>query len=279
MDYIALRVDISGPFQDIIVAELGNAGFESFEDTPTGFLAYIPAHDFDPDNIEGFLREYADFTPIGFAYETIASKNWNEEWEKAFTPVFVTDKIHVRAIFHEPNPAYPLEIVIQPKQAFGTGHHTTTCLMLENMLGLDFVGKRVLDCGTGTGILAVLAHKLDAGYINAYDIDTWSIENTQENLELNQVTGVEVWQGKIASLTHSEPFDFVLANINRNILIAEMPQYEAVMAMGGHILFSGFYASDVALVTDAANKAGLTFVSQQTGFQDWTLLHFEKSAK
>lgn len=279
MEYIALSIDIEGPFKDIIVAELGNAGFESFEDTATGFKAYIPAPDFTPDNIEGFLMEYAQFTSIGYAYETIADKNWNEEWEKAFQPVAVTDQIYIRAIFHPANSNFPYELVIQPKQAFGTGHHTTTNLMLENMLRLNFEGKRVLDCGTGTGILAIMAHKLGAAYINAYDTDSWSIENTQENLALNNVTGVNVWQGKITDLTDTQPYEIVLANINRNILIAEMEHYAQVMAPNGQLLLSGFYKSDIDLVTAAATKAGLTYVNEQSGFETWTVLHFEKSLK
>jgi ribosomal protein L11 methyltransferase len=279
MEYVALSIDIDGPFKDIIVAELGNVGFESFEDTPTGFKAYIPSPDFNPDNIEGFLMEYAQFTSIGYAYETIADKNWNEEWEKAFQPVAVTDQIYIRAIFHPANSNFPYELVIQPKQAFGTGHHTTTNLMLENMLRLNFEGNRVLDCGTGTGILAIMAHKLGAAYINAYDTDSWSIENTQENLALNNVTGVNVWQGKITDLADTQPFEIVLANINRNILIAEMEHYAQVMAPNGQLLLSGFYKSDIDLVTDAATKAGLTYVNEQSGFETWTVLHFEKSLK
>jgi ribosomal protein L11 methyltransferase len=279
MEYVALSIDIEGPFKDIVIAELGNAGFESFEDTPTGFKGYIPSPDFDVSNIEGILMEYAEFTSIGYAYETLPDKNWNEEWEKAFQPVSVTDQIYIRAVFHPANEAFKHQLVIQPKQAFGTGHHTTTSLMLENMLTLKFEGTRVLDCGTGTGILAILAHKLGSAYINAYDTDSWSIENTQENLNLNEVSGVEVWQGKITDLTLTEPFNIVLANINRNILIAEMAHYAAVMAVNGQLLLSGFYKSDIDLVSNAATKAGLTFVKEQSGFETWTVLHFEKSLK
>lgn len=279
MEYVALSVEIEGPFKDIIIAELGNAGFESFEDTATGFKAYIPAPDFNLEAFEGFLMEYAEFTSIGYAYETIADKNWNEEWEKAFQPVSVTDQIYIRAVFHPANDSFPHQLVIQPKQAFGTGHHTTTSLMLENILSLNLQGKRVLDCGTGTGILAIMAYKLGAAYINAYDTDSWSIENTNENLALNLVSGVDVWQGKITDMEATEPFDIVLANINRNILIAEMAQYAAVMAPSAQLLLSGFYKSDIELVADAATKAGLTYVKEQSGFETWTVLHFEKSLK
>lgn len=257
MNYIELAISVSPDFTDILVAELGQIGFDTFTETDNGMLAYIDEAAFDATAASAILTQYAAQTPISYETQTVAQQNWNEEWERNFEPVSVGNECFIRATFHQPQPQFRYEIVINPKMSFGTGHHATTSLMVEHQLALPHMGKRVLDAGSGTGILAIVAEKLGATEIEAFDIDEWPVENAKENLELNHCTHIKVWQGEIDSVKPSAMFDIVLANINRNILLEQIPAYVQHLEKDGSLLLSGFYEHDIADIAAVAASVGL----------------------
>jgi ribosomal protein L11 methyltransferase len=261
MDYIELTLQIDADFVEILMAELGELGFESFVETEDGLEAYVQEEIFDDVAVKQMLEDYAARTAISYQFKKIVRQNWNEEWEKNFQPIQIGEQIYVRADFHESKPDFPYEIIITPKMSFGTGHHETTSMVMEHQLNIDHTNKKVLDVGTGTGILAVLASKLGASHINAFDIDEWSVENTIENVQLNNVSNVTVRQGTI----EDEPkdiYEIVLANINRNILISQIPAYVAFLQKGGELVVSGFYEKDIADIQTVAESVGLKKVAQ-----------------
>ncbi len=257
------------------MAELSNVGFESFVETEDGLLAYIQSDIFDDLAIKNVLEDYANRTAISYTLNAIAKQNWNEEWEKNFQPIAIAQDIYVRADFHSPpQDVFQHEIIITPKMSFGTGHHETTSMVMEHQLNIDHQNKKVLDVGTGTGILAILAEKLGANYISAFDIDEWSVENTIENLELNHCSKVKVRLGTI----ENEPgdlFDIVLANINRNILLQQIPDYFKFMNVGAQLIISGFYESDISDIQSLAASVGLKKVAQLSKNQ-WASIVFLK---
>lgn len=256
MNYLELTVQVDSDFAEILVAELAELGFDSFVDIEDGIQAYITDDLYKDQEVKWILEEYAVKTPLSYSIKAIAKENWNEEWEKNFSPITVTDQIYVRATFHEPDPSFPLEIVITPKMSFGTGHHETTSQVMELQLAIDHQDKSVLDVGTGTGILAILAEKLGASRIAAFDIDEWSVENTLENTQLNQAQHIEVRLGTIAD-EPAEVYDIVLANINRNILLEEIPLYRRFMKDDATLVVSGFYENDMADIQEVAERSGL----------------------
>jgi ribosomal protein L11 methyltransferase len=212
-----------------------------------------------------------------FSYEVtlIPQKNWNEVWESNFEPIQISDKIWVRATFHQPRPEFPYEIVIDPKMAFGTGHHETTSMMLDMMLSVDFEGKKVLDMGCGTGILAILAGRLKAADITAIDYDPICYESTIENAELNGINNIIAICGSKEAIP-DEQYDIILANINRNILLDQMPRYSEVLKPGGEIYFSGFYETpDLDIIKEEAYKHGLKYVSHKKT-KEWVAARFIK---
>ncbi len=261
--------------QDLLINALGEIGFDTFEELDFGFKAYIPSQDFDQEKLDEQLALYSDMFTFSYEITLVPQKNWNEVWESNFEPIEIGDKVFVRATFHQPKPEFPYEIVIDPKMAFGTGHHQTTAMMLELMLENDFTGKKVLDMGCGTGILAIMAAKLRAAAITAIDYDPVCFESTIENAQLNNIENIEAICGSEEAIPNEE-FDIILANINRNILLSQMKRYGEVLKNNGEIYFSGFYESpDLDIITDEARKYGLKYIIHKKD-KDWVAAKFVK---
>lgn len=261
--------------QDLLINALGEIGFDTFEELDFGFKAYIPATDFDQNKLDEQLSLYQDMFTFSYEVTLIPQKNWNEVWESNFEPIEIGNKIFVRATFHQPRPKFPYEIVIDPKMAFGTGHHQTTSMMLELILENDFENKTVLDMGCGTGILAIMASKLGASAITAIDYDPVCYESTIENAQLNHIQNIKALCGS-KEVIPDEQFDIILANINRNILLDQMQRYSEVLKVGGEIYFSGFYETpDLDIITDEARKHGLKYIIHKKN-KDWVAAKFVK---
>ncbi|WP_428330952.1 50S ribosomal protein L11 methyltransferase [Mucilaginibacter sp.] len=261
--------------QDLLINALGEIGFDTFEELDLGFKAYIPATDFDQQKLDEQLFLYKDMFTFSYDVTLIPQKNWNEVWESNFEPIEILDKIFVRATFHEPKPAFPYEIVIDPKMAFGTGHHQTTSMMLEYALETEFEGKKVLDMGCGTGILAIMAAKLNAATVTAIDYDPVCYDSTIENAQLNHIDNIIALCGSKEAIPN-EQYDVILANINRNILIDQMEHYREVLINDGEIYFSGFYETpDLDIITTEAAKYGLKYISHKKN-KDWVAAKFVK---
>lgn len=243
------------PTTDILIAALGEYGFESFVENENGFSAYIPQSAWFDDILNDIdILQNADFD-IKFEKEEIEPANWNETWESNFNPIAIDNQVYIRAPFHEKS-NLAIDLVIEPKMSFGTGHHETTHLMVQLLLGLDLHNKSVLDMGCGTAVLAILSEKLGASYIDAVDIDEWSFENSIENAERNNCSNIHVYLGDASLLVHQK-YDVVIANINRNILLQDMSAYSKVLQPDGILLLSGFYTEDVVDIEQKANLLGL----------------------
>ena len=244
---------------EILMAELAEVGFDSFEDTPTGIKAYIPKDSWNEHILQDiYLLSNPEFT-ISYQITEIEQVNWNEEWEKNFSPIVVEDLCTVRANFHPvPNTRY--DIVITPKMSFGTGHHETTYMMLQQLLPLSLEGAKVLDMGCGTGILAIMAALRGAHDITAIDIDPWCVENATENVQQNNCSFITIKEGDV-SLIAGEQYNLILANINRNILLSDIPAYTQALLPQGLLLVSGFYEEDLPAIKEKCQEVGLTYLS------------------
>lgn len=275
MNYIEIKVSCDELFRDILIAEMAELDFDSFVETEVGFDAYIPEEHFSHPGLQQLFNNYRKQTKIWYELKKVPKQNWNEEWEKNYDPIQVGDDIYVRATFHEPKPEVAYEIVINPKMSFGTGHHETTHQILALQLKVDHQQKTVLDVGSGTGILAIMAAKLGATSVAATDVDDWCIENATENFALNKVEPDWVKQGTIDTLNLTEPYDIVLANINKNVLLAEMAHYAMLTKPGGHLFLSGFYAHDEADILTATSALGFTKM-ESTVKRDWMALLLHK---
>ena len=260
------------PWNEILMAELIEIGFDSFTEEHNGILAYIQKDLF----IEKDLQEISMFSneavEISYTYREMPNINWNEEWEKNFDPINVENQISIRAEFH-PNQNLAHEIIIQPKMSFGTGHHATTYLMIQQMLDMDFENKTVLDMGCGTSVLAIFAKQKGAGKTVAIDIDEWSVENSKENAERNNVE-LEISQGTADNLG-AENFDIILANINRNILISDIPTYVSILNNGGQLLLSGLCFFDVDDILEVCTEQKLS-LKKKLQREEWVTLLLEK---
>ena len=261
--------------QDMLINTLGEVGFDTFEELDFGFKAYIPVDDFDEEKLIEAIAPYRDMFTFSYEITLIPQKNWNEVWESNFEPIAISDKIFVRATFHEPRPEFEYEIVIDPKMAFGTGHHQTTAMMLELMLENDFTGKNVLDMGCGTGILAIMASKLAAAKVTAIDYDPVCFDSTIENAQLNDINNIEAMCGS-KEVIPDDKYDTILANINRNILLDQMQRYSEVLKADGELYLSGFYEKpDLDIIMDEARKYGIKYIIHKTD-KEWVAAKFIK---
>lgn len=240
------------PATEILVAELGEVGFESFVESEDGMIAYIQQTDWNENVLDDiFILNSEEFT-ISYEMEVIEQTNWNSEWEKNFNPIQVDDLVSIRAPFHE-NPNLKYDIVIEPKMSFGTGHHETTHMMVQHLLELDLTDKKTLDMGCGTGILAIFAEMKGAKPIDAIDIDNWCYLNSIENVERNNCSNISVYEGEAALLVDKK-YDVIIANINRNILLNDMHAYMNCLNENGTLLLSGFYKEDIAIIDAEVSK-------------------------
>lgn len=262
------------PAAEILIAELGLFGFESFVETETGLLAYIPSEEHSEDVMNDIQILKSDEFIVEYSVKTIEQTNWNEEWEKNFTPINVDNKVYVRAPFHDAS-TMDYEIVIEPKMSFGTGHHETTHMMIQHLLDLDLTHKSVLDMGCGTGILAIFAAMKNARPIDAIDIDEWCVENTNENIEKNNCEFISVFLGD-AHLLKNQKYDIIIANINRNILLQDLPAYKRCLNNNGILLLSGFYTEDEPLLQSKAKELGFEFLKKFER-NNWLSLRFRSN--
>jgi ribosomal protein L11 methyltransferase len=273
MTYVELTIPVSDPQEsELLVAELGEMPFDSFLEEEGFLKAYIPSHAL-PDwkgRADALLAERGI---TGARYIEIETQNWNAVWESQFSPVEVEGKLVIRAPFHPSTEGDMREIVIMPKMSFGTGHHATTWLMSSEMLSHDFAGKRVLDMGSGTGVLAILAAKMGARAVDAVDIDEWAYNNSVENIAANGVEGtVHPELGDVRAI-RGKKYDTVLANINRNILLADMPAYVETLEDGGEVIVSGILEADIPTIERRAVELGL-WPSAQRIKDGWAVLSF-----
>jgi len=258
---------------EILIAELGEKAFESFIETETGISAFVQKDLWDTNILEDIQILSNPEFKIEYTFEEIEQVNWNEEWEKNFEPIDVDGKCHVRAPFHEKTSA-EYDIVIEPKMSFGTGHHETTHMMIQHLLETDLVGKKTLDMGCGTAILAILAEMKGAQPIDAIDIDNWCYLNSIENAERNNCKHISVYEGD-ASLLVGKKYDVIIANINRNILLNDMQQYVDCLNENGILFLSGFYTEDIPVISESCTSKGLTYVKQFER-NNWVALKFVK---
>lgn len=272
---ISITVSPADPGRDIVISELSDIDFEGFLETENGVEAYIEESQLGVPALEEVLDRIrtAEFE-ISYSSSVAEEKNWNEEWEKNFDPVEIKDLLRIRAPFHESKDGFKEEIIIMPKMSFGTGHHATTSLMSEYLMTTKVDGS-FLDMGSGTAVLAILAHKLGIRDIQAIDIDDWAFENAPENCELNGISDIEVLQGD-ASLLGPKKFNTVMANINRNVLLEDIPVYASVLNKNGQLFVSGFYVEDLDRIKEVATRSGFTFNGNLTK-DNWVSARFIKT--
>lgn len=262
---------------DVLSAVLGEVGFESFVEQEGGIAAYIQTALYDEEALKSALDSFplAD-TTLTYTYKETEDKDWNEEWEKNFfQPIVIGNRCVIHSTFHHDVPQAEYDIVINPQMAFGTGHHETTSLIIGELLEADLQGKALLDMGCGTSILAILARMRGAAPCTAIDIDEWCVRNSLENIELNHVDSISVFQGDASILPDKGPFDVVIANINRNILLNDMKHYVARMNPGARLFMSGFYTDDIPAIREEAERNGLRFVHHKEKNR-WAAVQFEK---
>lgn len=252
---MSFRFPQRGDWKDILIAELDALGYDSFEEQDEGLKAYIRSEEFQPGLFPALktFKEYGE--SISYSHAPLEDRNWNAIWEAGFAPVEIAPNCRIRAPFHE---AVPLEyeLVIQPKMSFGTGHHPTTFLMSQYLLEEDFQGKRTLDMGSGTGVLAILAEKRGASQVDAVDIDPWCIENATENIGLNDCNRIRVFALDEVEFGPGS-YDRILANINKNVLMEQLPSYARLLSEGGALYLSGFYTDDMPDLDAKASEHGL----------------------
>lgn len=266
---------VSETANDIIAALAAELGFESFVESEQGTIGYVPINQYDEQALNEALADFPmPDTKVTFTTCEMEDKNWNEEWEKHFfEPIVVDSRCVIHSTFHKDYPKADFDIIINPQMAFGTGHHQTTRLIISYLLDIELNGKTVLDMGCGTSILAILASMRGAKALTAIDIDEWCVNNSIDNLALNNINNIKVFQGDASSLASEGPFDVIIANINRNILLADMQYYVARMNQGGEIYFSGFYESDLPMIQAEAERHGLRYISHRVE-KDWTAAQF-----
>lgn len=276
MDYIEVSMTgLSAMAAEILPAELTEFGFEAFSEEEDGKLsAFIPSRSFDMMPVANFLEVRSSSMGFSYTLTRIPDRNWNAVWESGYEPVFISGRCMIRAPFHKPCPDAVFDLVIEPKMSFGTAHHETTRLMIETVLGTDIRGRKVLDMGCGTGVLAILACKMGAARVVAVDNDEWAYINAVENAARNNAGEIIVIQGDV-SVVKERDFDVILANINRNVLLGDIPSYQVMLAKGGVLILSGFYTADLQAIIDKTRSLGL----QNTNFRElnkWVVATFTK---
>ncbi len=274
MAYLAYHFKVSPlqPGSEILIALIADFGFDTFDYSDVGFIAYI--NEEFSTNLNFTDLKFDDFI-YSYQIEKIKTINWNAEWEQNFDPVLVDDLLFIRAPFHEKNLSFKHEIVIMPKMSFGTGHHQTTRLVCKEMFSVDFYNKRVLDMGCGTGILAILSKKLGAKEVIGIDIDEWSVENSVENCSVNMFPEIQIKLGNVDLLKNEFHFDIILANINKNILKKDIQYYSEKLVTKGRIFLSGFFITDITEIKDVAKLNNLNFILS-TNENEWAMMVFEK---
>ena len=272
--YIAYYFEVEPqiPGVEILIAELGYVGFESFVETPKGVTAYIQKNEFLSTMLDDIQILKNDSFSIRYKFEDIEQVNWNTKWEENFHPILVDNRCAVRAPFHSKSSAQ-YDIIIEPKMSFGTGHHETTHMMIQFILDSDIQNKTVLDMGCGTGVLAILAEMKEASNIEAIDIDEWCYLNSIENIERNSCHNIKVLKGD-ASILKAKKFDIIFANINRNILIKDIPIYASCLNPNGLLFLSGFYKNDIPMIQDVCADYSLN-LEAQISKNDWVALKFK----
>lgn len=277
MNYTELNLHLNPLelFGEMLTYQLGEVGFEMFEDTPQGFKAYIQTANFNNDAVLEIIEGIKELNcEVSYTIQDIPWQNWNAEWEKNYQPEIIGNKIYVRAEFHEANPSYPYEIIVQPRMAFGTGHHPTTSQVMEAMLDIDFKNKSLLDMGCGTGILAILGMQLGASSAYAIDYDPNSVDNSIENAQRNGYPQIEVALGS-SELLEGKSYDIILANINRNIILNDLDKYAASLNAGGLLITSGYYTSDLSVIKNKAAEYHIDYL-QYISQNDWCCATFKK---
>ncbi len=265
------KVEPLQPAVEILIAELGFAGFESFVETEDGVTAYIQKEEWHEGILGDIQIVNSEEFKISYTFEEIEQTNWNEEWEKNFNPIEVDGMVTVRAPFHEKTNT-EFDIVIEPKMSFGTGHHETTHMMIQHILKNDFKDKSVLDMGCGTGVLAILAEMKGAKPIDAVDYDNWCYLNSLENVERNNCEHITVIEGD-ASVLKNKKYDIIIANINRNILLQDMAIYTSCLNKNGVLFLSGFYNDDIPIIRQACENQMLKF-EEKLERNQWVALKF-----
>lgn len=264
MDYLEIEFSLfpnEEYVQDVLSSELGAIGFESFLPSESGLVAYCPVNVYDENNLKELLESFPVEAKINYNSKLVKAQNWNEEWEKHyFEPIVIENKCVIRSSFHTQVPVCEYDILIDPRMSFGTGHHETTSLMLAAMLHMDLHGKALLDMGCGTAVLAILAAKKGAKPILGIDIDEWAYNNALDNIALNGCKEIELKQGG-AELLKDLHFDVIFANINRNILLADMHSYTACLSSGAELYMSGFYKEDIPIIEAKANELGMKLIA------------------
>ena len=277
MHYLQITIPAADPsLQEILIAQLSTLGYEGFEQQDSSLQAFLPETSFDSDALDAFLSPHS----LTYTRERLEERNWNEEWEKNFHPVVVEEFCGIRAFFHDPIPGMKHELIITPKMSFGTGHHATTYMMIQAMEYLDFRGQRVLDFGTGTGVLAILAERLGAGEVTAIDNDDWSIENARENITENNCTRITVLKADVLPpiISPNSLFDIILANINKHVILEQLPAIGQHLKPGGVILFSGLLQDDENDIRKAAAGNNIS-ISERMTKGSWICLKAEKESK
>lgn len=278
MNYYELTIQLSDfdRWNDILVAYLADLDYESFQEEAPLLKAYIQEASYNGEALQKRLNDLQSEQEVVTSFEVklIPQENWNAQWEARFEPVFIDEVIRIVAPFHHLGAFTGIEIVIEPKMSFGTGHHQTTHLMCATMMEMDFQGKRVLDMGSGTGVLAILAEKRGAAEIVAIDIEAWSAENCADNALRNDCQHIQSIHGGI-DVIPTEPFDYILANINKNVLTAQISTYVERMKSGAYLFLSGFFVSDTDELKIMALDLNLQFQAQHER-EGWAVLLFKK---
>lgn len=274
--YLEVTFEISAEFSDLIIAELDQYGYDSFQEIETGVQAYILVDDFDEEIIKALQQQYEDVVAFDYTVSELENKNWNEEWEKNFEQSIISDQCIVRASFHVPDKEYKYDIVINPRMSFGTGHHATTSMMLLHELDMDIHNKKVLDAGCGTGVLAIMAAKLGAKEVFAYDIDDWSYNNALDNFSLNNTETINISVGEVDVAIQHSSYEVILANINKNVLLQDIQHFAKILQENGYLVLSGFYEKDIEDILDEAKKYNFSLENQKEK-DSWVSLRLKKS--